>query len=134
RTISEKGESQLLIANADGSGERVISQMQSGSSNFTSDPSWSASGEYIAVAVVELGGNALGSIRVLTPEGKLVKSFPLDMVVPAIAWLPDASGLLFEGGEKSTGLRYQVWFQPYPTGEPFKITNDLNQYLSLSVT
>ncbi|HKM91123.1 MAG TPA: protein kinase, partial [Candidatus Acidoferrales bacterium] len=49
RTISEKGESQLLIANADGSGERVISQIQSGSSNFTSDPSWSASGEYIAV-------------------------------------------------------------------------------------
>jgi len=81
-----------------------------------------------------LGKNTLSSILVLTPEGKLVKSFPLPLLVYGVAWLPDSSGLFFIGAEKSTGLRRQIWFQPYPTGEPFKISNDLSQYASLSIT
>jgi Tol biopolymer transport system component len=56
------------------------------------------------------------------------------MLVNSLAWLPDSSGLFFIGAEKSTGLRLQIWFQPYPAGEPFKITNDLSRYYSLSVT
>src|ERR1700757_2697322 len=28
----------------------------------------------------------------------------------------------------------QIWFQPYPAGKPVKISNDLSQYQSLSVT
>jgi len=71
---------------------------------------------------------------VLTPEGKPVKSFPLPMLINAVAWLPDSSGLFVVGLEKSTGLRSQIWFLPYPSGEPFKISNDLNQYSSISVT
>jgi len=55
-------------------------------------------------------------------------------LITAVAWLPDASGLFFVGAKKSEGLRSQIWFQPYPSGEPFKITNDLNQYVSLSIT
>ena len=35
---------------------------------------------------------------------------------------------------QETGLRRQLWFQPYPEGEPLKISNDLNEYSSLSVT
>jgi eukaryotic-like serine/threonine-protein kinase len=134
RSIPEKGEAQLLVANADGSGEQVVSQIQAAGSGFATDPSWSASGDYIAIGTFELGGKALCSIRVLTPEGKVVKDLPIDMVVNAVAWLPDSSGLFFVGAEKSAGLRAQIWFQPYPTGEPFKISNDLNQYYSLSVT
>ena len=134
RAIPDKGEDQLLVANADGSGEQVIAIRGQSNGGFATDPSWSASGEHIAIAGFELGGKALCSIRVFTPEGKLVKSFPIDMYVAAVAWLPDSSGLFFVGGEKSTGLRFQLWFQPFPAGEPFKISNDLNQYQSLSVT
>ena len=134
RYIREKGTSQLLIANADGSGEQVVAQFGSATSGLQTDPSWSASGEYIAVGAIELGAAAVGSIQVFTTDGRLAKSLPLDMLVNAVAWLPDASGLLFVGAEKSTGLRPQIWFQPYPAGNPFKITNDLNRYQSLSVT
>jgi serine/threonine protein kinase/Tol biopolymer transport system component len=134
RLIPEKGEDQLLVANADGSAEQVISQIQAAGTFFATDPSWSASGDYIAIGTLELGGKALCSIRVLTPDGKLVKDLPIDMAVNAVAWLPDSSGLFFVGAEKSAGLRQQIWFQPYPTGELFKISNDLNQYYSLSVT
>ena len=134
RSIQDKGEDQLLVANADGSGEKVIFRHESGSNNLISDPSWSGSGDLIAVAALALGKNTLASLLVLTPEGKLVKSFPLPMVVNGQAWLPDSSGLFFLGAEKSTGLRPQIWFQPYPAGEPLKISNDLSRYNSLSVT
>jgi serine/threonine protein kinase/Tol biopolymer transport system component len=134
RTIQEKGEDQLLLANADGSGEILIFRRESGIRGMSTDPSWSASNDLIAVGTVELGKNTLASILVLTPEGKVVKTFPLPMLVSSLAWLPDSSGLFFIGAEKSTGLRGQIWFQPYPTGEPFRITNDLSQYYSLSVT
>jgi len=133
RLLSDKDEDQLLIANADGSGEQVMYRYQSGFS-LLGNPSWSSSRDLIAMGAVKLEKNSLTSILVLTPQGKLAKTFPLPMVVEAVAWLPDSSGIFFLGGEKSNGLRPQIWFQPYPAGEPFKISNDLNQYDSLSVT
>ena len=134
RTIQDKGEDQLLIANADGSNENIIFRHESGIKGLATNPTWSASGDLIAVGTLELGKNTLGSILVLTPQGKLVKSFPLPMLVSYLAWLPDTSGLFFIGAEKSNGLNPQIWFQPYPAGERFKISNDLSQYFSLSVT
>jgi len=133
RTIAASGESQLLIANSDGSEESVIHRLQLPKLFYTA-PSWSVSGEYIATGMCEGGGDALCSIVVFTPRGELVKSFPLDLVVLSVAWMPDGSGLLFAGGEKSTGLRWQIWFQPFPAGQPYKVTNDLNQYLSVRAT
>ena len=124
----------MLLANADGSRENIIFRHESGIKGLNTDPSWSASGDLIAIGAYELGKNTLSAILVLTPEGKLIKSLPLPMLVWSLAWLPDSSGLFFIGAEKSTGFRNQIWFQPYPAGEPFKISNDLSQYNSLSVT
>jgi serine/threonine protein kinase/Tol biopolymer transport system component len=133
RTIQDQAEDQLLIANADGSAEQVIFRRGSGVTGLRGDPSWSAS-NLIAVGALEQGQNRITTIIVITPEGKLVKSIPLPSVFQNVAWLPDSSGLFFITEEKSTGLRSQIWFQPYPDGDAFKITNDLNQYTSLSVT
>lgn len=135
RTIQDKAEDQLLVANTDGSGENIIFRHESGIKGLSTDPSWSPSGDLIAVGTTELGKNTLSSILVLTPGGKLVKSLPLPMLVShSVAWLPDSSGLFFIGREKSTGLREQIWLLPYPAGEPFKVSNDLNEYKSLSIT
>jgi Tol biopolymer transport system component/predicted Ser/Thr protein kinase len=134
RTIQDKGEDQLLIANVDGTGEQVIFRHESGINGLSTDPSWSTS-DLIAVAALQLGSkNTLGSILVITPQGRLLKSLPLPMLVNDLAWLPDSSGFFLVGREKSTGFRGQLWFQPYPAGDPFKISNDLSQYSSLSVT
>ncbi|MFZ0799442.1 MAG: protein kinase [Terriglobales bacterium] len=134
RTIQDKGEYQLLVANADGSDEKVIYRRETPAKGLTTDPSWSASADLITIGALELETNAASSILVLTPEGKFVKSFLSPMLLGTVTWLPDASGMFFIGQEKSTGLRPQIWFQPYPAGEPFKITNDLSQYGALSVT
>jgi eukaryotic-like serine/threonine-protein kinase len=129
REIQSTSQWQMLIANADGSGEHIVLALKD-----LGAPSWSPAGDYIALAVSELGSKSLSSLRIYTPEGKLVKSFPIDMVLRQVAWLPDSSGLLFVAREKSTGLRNQIWFQPFPEGEAFRVTNDLNQYYALSVT
>jgi Tol biopolymer transport system component len=134
RTIQDKGEDQVLIANADGSGETVIFRRESGTIGFSTNPSWSAAGDLIAVGALQLGSkDTLASILVLAPDGRLVSTLPEPMTVNDVAWLPDSSGLFFTGVEKSTGLRPQIWFQPYPEGESFKVSNDLSEYYFLSV-
>ena len=134
RVIRAKGEDQLLVANADGSGETVIFQetMQGGNGLFT-NPSWSAS-NLISVGGFATRKDQISSIRVFTSEGKLVKELPMSSLVTALAWEPDASGIFFVAGAKSQGMRFQISFQPYRPGEPFKISNDLSEYASLSVT
>ena len=128
RTIQDKGEDQLLVANADGSGEQVIFRHEyRDQRHFITDPSWSASGDLIAVAALTLGKNTLASILVLTPEGKLVKSFPLPMIVQDLHGCPILPGCSLSAVKNRTGLRLQIWFQPYPAGEPFKISNDLSR-------
>jgi eukaryotic-like serine/threonine-protein kinase len=133
RTIADKDEDQLIVANADGSGEQVRLRRESAAGGILGSPSWSAQGDLIAVATLELRKNTISSIQILSPAGKVVKQFPIAMLVTAVAWPPDASGLFFVAGEKSNGFRAQIWFQPYPEGHPFKISNDLNVYQSLSV-
>jgi eukaryotic-like serine/threonine-protein kinase len=135
RILQEKGEDQILTANADGTGERVILQSKRGEGKglFT-DLSWSAKGDLIAVGAFDTAKGRITSIQVFTPQGKLVKAFPLPTLVTSVAWLPDASGLLFVAREKGTGLRSQIWFQPYPSGEAIRVSNDLSSYLSLGVT
>lgn len=75
------------------------------------------------------------SILILTSEGKLAKTIHLPVAASSVAWLPDGSGLFFVAFEKLVyAAPTQIWFQPYPEGGPFRITNDLTSYSSLSVT
>ena len=131
RAIRQQGEDQLIVANADGSRERVIARREHQVEEMSNDPSWSAANNLIAVGALETGNTS--SIGVITPEGKLIKNFALPVVVGDVAWAPGFSGIFFIGWGKSTGALSQVWFQPYPAGQPFKIRNDLNAYTDLSV-
>jgi serine/threonine protein kinase/Tol biopolymer transport system component len=133
RTIAAKDEDELIVANADGSNEQIILRRESGASGFNGNPCWSATGDLIAISALVLGKNTISSIQVLSPAGKLIRQFTLPTLVSAVAWLPDVSGLFFIAGEKSNGFRNQIWFQPYPEGEPFKISNDLNVYNTLGI-
>jgi eukaryotic-like serine/threonine-protein kinase len=135
RIVLEKGEDQLLVANADGTGEGIILTRKSNwIEGLTTDPSWSVSGDLIAVGGNATAENVMGCILVLSPNGKILKEFRLPTIIISVTWLPDISGILFVGQEKSTGLRPQIWFQPYPSGEAFKFVTDLNYYESLSLT
>jgi serine/threonine protein kinase/Tol biopolymer transport system component len=134
RAIQDKGEDQLLMANADGSDEKIIFRHEAGVNGIRTNPSWSASGDLIALGLTQLGQkDVFSTILVLTPDGKQIKTFPLPTLINDVAWLPDSSGVFFDGIQTSV-VRSQIWLQPYPEGTPFKISNDLSDYYSLSIT
>ena len=134
RIIRARSEDQILIANADGSDEKIIYQKKIvGGNELFANPSWSAD-NLIAVCGFEIGKNQISSIRVFNLDGKLIKDVALNRLIVDEAWVPNAFGLFLVAGEKSTGMRFQIWFQPYPAGELIKISNDLSLYQSVSVT
>jgi Tol biopolymer transport system component len=130
---------QLLVANEDGSGEHVVLTKKGlfgPGSGFDGPPTWSVSGNLLCVgATAKIGTNLVDSILLLTPEGSLVKTFTMrtGLGVATATLLPDSSGVLFVGGDRATAFRSQIWFQPYSGGEPIRVTNDLDEYQSLSV-
>ena len=133
-TAFEQHEDQLILANSDGSGQRVITRRNANGHGIATVPSWSADGKLIAFGVSELGGTYLHGIVVMTPEGKEVRTFNYGLLVNSLAWMPDGSGLFLIVREQQTQFRAQIAFQPYPSGELVRLTNDFNQYTNISVT
>ncbi len=78
-----------------------------------------APSKVVAVSVAD------GSERQLTTQ---VWTF-----IGRVLWMPDMSGLLVIARSPEV-INAQVWFVPYPSGEPRRVTNDLSAYRSLSIT
>ena len=129
-----EGESALVIANVDGSGERILAQRKRPEAFFPiffTRPSWSPDGELIAASVSKVGAPSQvvlfrasdGKEQVLTKSG-----FPF---IGQVAWLQDMSALLIIAGVNAS--EPQVWTLSYPDGDLRQITNDLNQHRSISL-
>jgi Tol biopolymer transport system component len=53
--------------------------------------------------------------------------------IPSFTWLPDGRGLIVTTAPGS-GRSFQVFFVPYPQGQPSQITNDLDNYSDVSIS
>jgi serine/threonine protein kinase/Tol biopolymer transport system component len=129
------GESALVIANLDGSGQRDLVVKKSPerlSPIFFTGPSWSPDGKIIAASVATIGGRSKvvgftsddGSEKVLSSESWAFAG--------RVHWLPDMSGLLLIGGDNAGAA--QVWLVNYPDGRVRRVTNDLGTYRSIGLT
>jgi serine/threonine protein kinase len=129
------GESALVIANLDGSGERnliVKKNPERLSPIFFTGPSWSPDGKIIAATVQTVGGRSKvvgfspddGSEKDLSPD-----SWPFS---GRVQWLRDMSGLLVIAGDNVGSA--QVWIVNYPDGRTRRVTNDLGTYRSIGLT
>jgi eukaryotic-like serine/threonine-protein kinase len=138
RSINNQAD-QLLTAGADGTNERVVAERKwiSGYNALNMGPSWSSTGDLIAFGAVKpVVNNMSQTLDVIRPTGELVKEFeyPVGMQGYAVAWLPNRTGMVLIANARATEGRNQIWAQPYPTGELMRITNDLEEYSSLSVS
>jgi len=127
------GKFQLLVANADGTDEKMIAGGPLDSSrNFLA---WSRDGKRIA-----LTGNfseAPGSIQLIdVASGKTEDLAGLQgFVFHKSAWMPDGRGLLVQYQDPSAGLNHnQLGFVSYPGGEFHAITKDTNNYNTLTLS
>lgn len=125
-------ESRLLVADLDGSNERVIATRQF--PDFYGDPVWSPDGSLIAVNAFSFASGGRGTIVTLSPDGG-----PEAEILPGewydvgeLAWLPDGNGLVFTA-QDSPASKSQIWELSYPERTVRRITNDLGEYLAVSV-
>jgi Tol biopolymer transport system component len=128
--------SQLVVANTDGSGARVVATGTVAVEWFdTHGPSWSPDGKTIAVGVKRLNrqGYTTG-ISLVSLDGAMTALVPrLPGEVARMRWLHDASGLVFSATSTIGSNNSQLWRVSYPAGELSRITNDLNNYGQLSL-
>lgn len=135
----DAAEGRLIVAAADGSGERILSVRKRETGwyeSWGSNLSWSPDGQKIALCggrIVD-GKSHYELIEVSVADG-VERNIPtpdwnyLDDVV----WLSDQSGLLVRARETETSP-WQIWRIPYPVGGVGRVTNDTNDYDSLSLT
>ncbi len=125
-------ESALMIANADGSGERKLLAYKN-PPEAVAAPAWSPDGKGIAYVLINLDSNdhtifevqvADSSTRPLTTQRWLR--------VSRLTWLADGSGLLLLATPGHSFV-FQIWHLVYGTGDVQRFTNDLNNYPEMSL-
>jgi eukaryotic-like serine/threonine-protein kinase len=137
-SFPERGSSALIVADLEGGGQRVLATMRGQQffvPAFFAAPSWSPDGARLAASIHDARTGDAGLVTIDAASGK-VDPFPHRFKdVTFTAWLPDGSGILFVA-DQLDALREvprKVWLQPYPRGEPRRVTPDLLEYRNISV-
>jgi serine/threonine protein kinase/Tol biopolymer transport system component/tetratricopeptide (TPR) repeat protein len=132
-----KGRSELWVQRKDGSGKRLLASLAY-PSRFTGSyaPAWSNDGRKIACGVesTDRQGFLYRIVSVDTRTGKMREvPSPRWQWTRDLAWTRDDSALAVIGQEQDSSFQ-QIWYLGYPNGEARRITNDLNDYWSVSLS
>ncbi|MGB8323026.1 MAG: protein kinase [Candidatus Acidiferrum sp.] len=124
----ENGQVHLLLASADGSGERTLrSKPGSADASTLVRPAWSPDGKTIVYLLYE--PNNQQSLYAVSPDdgsSRLLYSTREDLGQPI--WLPDGSELLIPISERGANSRGQLYTISYPSGEAHRLSHDLTNY------
>jgi len=129
------GESALVIANSDGTGERnlvVKKTPERFTPIFFAGPSWSPDGKLVAASVAMFGGRSKVVSFSLADGTERDLSTELWQFAGRVLWLPDMNGIVVVAGDSP--IAAMLWIISYPDGKIRRITNDLNSYRSISLT
>ena len=128
----EVGKFQLLVANSDGSSEKMIAAGPIALAHRY--VSWSPDGKRLALT--DTGGDPAPIQLMNVASGKTEDFAGLKgFVFYKSIWLPDGRGLLTQYQDLSAGLNHnQIGFLSYPGAQFYSITKDTNSYESLSLS
>src|SRR5215203_4689445 len=110
--------------------------MKRGSNLGGSQLSWSPDGNSIAVCGARVRD---GSRRYVLTEISVSDATERDIPVPnwdyldGVQWIPDGSALIVIARETS-GAPFQIWRVTYPTGTATRVTQDFQDYNSISLS
>ncbi len=137
RGMPHQNRTVLLVAEADGSGERELVSLTSPDRFLLARPAWSPDGTVIVAAmhtaddlltfrftVIEVES---GTMSPLAGEHRFAR-------MSAVEWLPDGSGLIVVGRRSQLDAIDQIWLIELPGGEIRRVSNDLNSYRGASVS
>jgi serine/threonine protein kinase/Tol biopolymer transport system component len=135
RGVPEKNEADLLVAEVDGSGERLLARLPAVVvMGYFFGPAWSPDGKTIAITTTEVtkGIRAVVS-AIAVSDGTRREIYSSPNAVGQVRWLADGSGLLAVISDPSQGFRGQLWYISFPGGEARRFTNDLMDYQRYSL-
>ena len=127
------GKYQLLQANADGSGEKILANgpVALGRRQL----SWSPDGKRIASAdTANQDSGPIVVVDVASGHGENLAGFP-GFAYHALTWTPDGRGLVVQYVDPATGGNHsQIGFVSYPGGQIRAITKDTNAYNTIGLS
>jgi Tol biopolymer transport system component len=128
RVRPDVGEVDVLIANADGSNERVLATRPC-LDEYTLGVAWSPDGKTIAVTSSD-PRKELRSVlwAISVADGSAQEIYSTPELIGRPRWLPDGSGLVAPIANIGPSLRGQLWFISFPKGQVQRVTNDLMDY------
>lgn len=120
----------LMVANADGTGERKITAYPP--VEGIGFPAWSPDGNRIAYVVLNFHTNQSTVVEAQVAGGarRPMTSHQWRRIF-GLEWLSDGSGLLMVAGQRN--FISQIWQLSFPGGEPHQLTNDLHDYVGISL-
>jgi Tol biopolymer transport system component len=137
RQAPAERESRLVVADVDGSNERLLASRKLEDGSYATTAAWSPDGKFIAVPVRHRAGQRRISVSVSPVAGGAEKNLAspswYEVGVGPIGWLADGSGLVAIAVDAPTAPA-QLRLLTYPGGEVRKITNDLNNYSGVTLT
>ena len=133
RSLSGASEYRLITANVDGTGEKVLATRKL--PELYQSAAWSPDGSVIACYAGSIqNGSSFGIVAVSLKDGKETTVVERKWAgLATIAWVNDGSGLILPIFDRPSSSN-QLWFIPYPKGQPRQLTNDLNSYSGVSLT
>jgi eukaryotic-like serine/threonine-protein kinase len=131
----EPGKYYIMLANADGSGEKVL--LTGAMSTPMAEPAWSPDGTVIAALGFPATQGEIATLVTIDPATGQQKTVyrSADVELQSSAWLPRQNGLAVVFGGPDTFFRQrQIGIVSYPHAEFRQVTADTNDYSSLSVS
>ncbi len=130
--------STLILANADGTNERVLASRKLPDSFSIEGPDWSPDNQTIACPIANFSGGInqnIDLVQVLDGSEKklLAESWPN---IGRVVWAEDGKGILMSAREPGNlgAAGRQVWFVSFPSGKAIRVTNDLNDYRGVAIS
>ncbi|HEX7333361.1 MAG TPA: winged helix-turn-helix domain-containing protein [Pyrinomonadaceae bacterium] len=129
-------EHRLMIANVDGSNERLVSTRKAPDFYSAHGPAWSPDGKTLVTGAGTIKDVHVASlVEVSIEDGHARTILPRTWsLVERVAWLQDESGLIVIAADDETEGLMQVWHVSYAGGETRRVTKDLNHYHGASLS
>jgi DNA-binding winged helix-turn-helix (wHTH) protein/Tol biopolymer transport system component len=125
--LADRNMLEVRIANADGSGDRLVASIPDGAADFQPGPAWSPDGRTIAVPVMVRGKKVRWVLAAVSvPEGSVRELYSYPHEIGRAVWLPDGDAILMMMRDQTR--RGQLWALSYPRGKAVRLTNDLENY------
>ena len=135
RHVNETKEFLLMLSNVDGTNEQVIASRKNGERLSKEGPAWSPDGSMVVCPASHwdkgFHTNLVG-FDLKNGHEQQIGNHPW-FTIAQVAWQEDMSSLVISARDTATSP-HQLWRVHFPDGATQKITDDLDEYLGVSLS